>query len=218
MNKRTGRLALLLVWIGFVALPTLAHGANKESSWLIVPGVRVGPIVANTSVADLIKVFGTANVQEANIDVGEGDFHLGAVVYPGDPTRKAEIVWKDANRKRLPERIIVSDYHMHKSLWRTPEGITIGTPLKDLERLNGRPFVLLGFDWDYSGTVISWREGTLQKVLERRLILRLEHATPDPSKIVGSAYSSVVGDQEVRSDFWVMQKLNPRVYQMVISF
>lgn len=210
--------ALLLVWVGLIASQTLAQGADKESSWLVVPGVRVGPIVAGTTLADLIKIYGPASVQEASIDVGEGDLHPGAVVYSGDPSRKAEIVWKDANRKRLPERIIVTGYHMSKSLWRTSEGITIGTTVKQLERLNGRSFLLLGFDWDYTGTVTSWRNGKLQKPLGQKLTLRLDHSTPDPSKIVGQAYRSVVGDQEVRSDFWVMQTLNPRVYQMVISF
>lgn len=206
------------MWVGlFVSLAPVQR-ASTEPSWLIVPGVSVGAIVAGTSLADLVKIFGPANVQEANIDVGEGEYHQGAVVYPGDPTRKAEIVWKDANGKRLPEEIIIRDYRMYKSLWRTPEGITLGTTLKALERLNGRPFLLTGFDWDYGGTVTSWRQGRLEQALGRKLTLRLDPATPDPSKIVGQAYNSVVGDQDVRSDFWVMQQLNPRVYQIVISF
>jgi hypothetical protein len=41
--------------------------------------------------------------------------------------------------------------------WRTAEGITIGTPLRELERFNRRPFRLAGFAVDGAGAVVSWK-------------------------------------------------------------
>jgi hypothetical protein len=54
-----------------------------------------------------------------------------------------------------------------KSLWRTTYGITQGTTLLELERINRKPFRLAGFDFDYSGTVLSWESGLLEGVLDR---------------------------------------------------
>ena len=39
--------------------------------------------------------------------------------------------------------------------------MTLGTRLGRLTQLNGRPFTLSGFGWDYAGTVISWNGGRL---------------------------------------------------------
>lgn len=41
-------------------------------------------------------------------------------------------------------------------------GIRIGTSLRDLNRLNGRPFDFSGFGWDYGGSPIDFRGGALE--------------------------------------------------------
>jgi hypothetical protein len=103
-----------------------------------------------------------------------------------------------------------------KCRWRTGEGITIGTPLSKIEALNRRPFRLLGFAWDYGGTVVSWSDGALQRWAgSGRLILRLE---PDQTGTALPEYLQVQGDREFSSAHPAMRKLNPTVYQMILEF
>jgi hypothetical protein len=39
--------------------------------------------------------------------------------------------------------------------WKAAHGITLGTSLVQLERLNRHPFTLAGFGWDYGGRVLA---------------------------------------------------------------
>ena len=102
-------------------------------------------------------------------------------------------------------------------------GITIGTTLKELEKINGKPFFILEPGQDYSGTVISWEKGTLEKELERngRVILRLQ---PTLTQATEKEYESLIyeqhplGQEGLRSDHKVMQKINPWVYEIVVQF
>ena len=91
------------------------------------------------------------------------------------------------------------------------------TSLKDLERRNGRPFKLMGFGWDYSGTVSSWDGGNLAVLTKGpgRLILRL---MPDEAGINSEEYRTVLGEGEFLSSHPAMQKLNPVVYAMNQEF
>ena len=211
-------LGLLQLSLGAVMPLPLAPAAPTAPTWLIVPGVRAGPVTANTDLRRLVQMFGSANVREAEVRLGEGEPRSGAVIFPRDPARRAEIQWKEPNQKRFPEAIIVTADETYKSLWRTQQGITLGTTLRELQQLNGRPFMLTGFDWDGGGIVTSWRGGRLAKAFGEKLMLKLQPANPDRVRTLGRAYATVSGYQKIRSDYWVMQKLNPRVYQMVVSF
>ena len=194
---------------------------SSDESWLIVPGAKVGPITAKTSEADLIQVYGKANVQSKDIEVGEGFTEPGTVIYPENLTRTASIIWRDQKSKRFPNTITISGEK--KSAWKTVQGITIGTTLKELERSNGKPFFLLGPGQDYSGTVISWEKGKLEKEFEQngRVILRLQ---PTLTQATEKEYQSLIyeeshpGKEGLRSDHKIMQKINPWVYEIVVQF
>jgi hypothetical protein len=41
------------------------------------------------------------------------------------------------------------------STWTGPEGIRIGMTLDEVAKLNGQPFKLNGFEWDYGGYVVD---------------------------------------------------------------
>ena len=213
---------IFVVAVVFISLiPRLVM--SSDDSWLIVPGKKVGPITPKTSEADLIRIYGKANVQSKDIDVGEGCTAPGTVIYPEDLTKSISIIWKDQKSKQFPNTITISGGK--KSLWRTWRGITIGTTLKELEKINGKPFFILGPGGDYSGTVWSWGKGDLEKEFERngRVILRLQ---PTLTQSTEKEYESLTyedrppgqAEEGVRSDHKVMQKINPWVYEIVVQF
>lgn len=216
----TMRLALAFLVIALAELaPALA--VQGEEPWLIVPGVKVGAIAAKTSEAELIQIYGKANVQSKDIDVGEGFTKPGAVLYPNESTKTASITWKDQKHKRFPDTITISGEK--KSHWRTAHSITIGTTLKELEKINGKPFFILGPGGDYSGTVWSWGKGDLEREFEQngRTVLRLQ---PTLTQATEKEYESLIheerpsGQKGIRSDHKVLQKINPWVYEIVVQF
>jgi hypothetical protein len=115
--------------------------------------------------------------------------------------------WLDSSR-REPRSIRVLG-----TAWKTDDGIRLGTTLKELEQLNGRPFTLAGFGWDYSGTVYGWNGGELGARLERpgRVLLRL---APQPNADDGA----VLGEGGFPSNDPAMQALNPTVYDIIVEF
>ena len=195
-----------------------ASAQQAPSDWLIVPGDRVGPITKSTSEAMLESVFGSENVELIDVHVGEGFSEPGTAVYPGDTTRRLEVVWSDVSRTSAKEVRLTGE----TSRWATAEGISLGSTLKEIERLNGFPFRLVGFAFDYSGTIVDCGRGRLMVVgcsdadgviQGRRIVLRLR---PGPEERAFLEYRQVIGDRIFSSGHPAMQALNPSVYQMVV--
>lgn len=184
----------------------------------VAPEFRVGPITARTTRADLNRLFGEASVKDDIVYVGEGETAPGTFVNQDDPARVLAILWRDSPSPKIPSSVRICDqYRASACRWRTASGITYGTTLKELERLNRRPFRLMGFAWDYEGTVVSWQGGWLEKEARvcGRLMLRLR---PDPLVVQSQEWRQVGGDSEFSSGHPAMQKLNPRVYDMLVDF
>jgi hypothetical protein len=194
-----------------------AHPASNGSSgrWLILPGgASGGAISSQTSEVDLIKQYGSENVVARDVGIGEGEIEKGTEMFPADPMRRLDILWKDPTRKISPKSIRISGA---KSVWKTMHGVSLGTSLKQLEGFNQKPFRLTGFAFDYSGTVISWNEGALEQELggvqsPGRVILRLD---VQQSQAQRADYRSLLGDRVFSSGQPAMQVLNPTVYEII---
>ena len=201
---------LRLILVVFVGYLFETQRSFADPLFEIIPGKNTGAITSSASKVDLEKAYGVNNVRAIDVDVGEGMTEKGADIFPEDPKKKIEIIWK--KKEKNPSRIQITG---KESLWKTRDGISLGTTLKHLEKLNGKPFVLTGFGWDYAGTIISWNDGNLEKS-KGLLMLRLDDS--EASKLSAKEQTSVAGDKEFPSSNQVMQKINPEVYQMVITF
>jgi hypothetical protein len=179
--------------------------------WQIVPGRSAGLLTETSTEADLRQRYPAGTVDSIRVQLGEGETAPGSVLYPSDSVRRAEILWKDTTQRARPERLILRG---SRSLWRVDGGISLGTTLQELERLNGRPFKLAGFGWDYSGVVIDWAGGSLDSSLAGVKL----YLDPGPAAYESTTYSQVLGDREYSSDLAPMQQLTPRVYQIFVDF
>jgi len=196
----------------------------QTNDWLIVPGVRIGPLNASSGRTDLERIFGPAPVVDRAIDMGDDTSRPGTVVYPDNPSLSLAIVWRDETRKR-PEQVLVC-YGLTRGTpcrWRTASGIGMNTSLRDLESANGRPFLLLGFERDFAGTVMSWEGGKLEPELEGtgRLVLRLSPKTDGDGQFsppLSAADEAAVLAEKIPSDHPAMRKLNPMVYRILMVF
>lgn len=196
------------------ALAGLVPGQSTANDWRIVPGVRVGPVTSTTSETDLRRIFGDANVAIHVIEVGEGFGEPGTVVYGSDSNRTLQILWLDETKKR-PKSIRICKDDGKACRWHTAQGASIGTDLKTLEKHNGKPFQVMGFGWDYSGTVPEWNGGKLDNP-RGRLLVRLDPHVDNNS--LPPEYFQVEGERDFSSANAAMQKLNPRIYEMILEF
>ena len=212
---------LLVVFILAVGLAFLfAQDANLDL-WTVAPDGRTGAITVSTTEADLKRVYGEANVKDYDVDTGEGMFENGTAIFSDDPARRIEILWRDSQTKRFPSYVYLRG--PVRSIWKTVGGISVGTTLLDLERLNLRPFRLLGFYHDGSGAVMSWGNGRLGRDFgsfafpdNRQLVMFL-----DPGEIKEdhlTVVRQVMGDREFSSGHPAMQTLNPRIRLMIFQF
>jgi hypothetical protein len=183
---------------------------SAAGPWQIGP-TESGAISRRSSAAELRRRFGAQNVEQTRIELGEGETAPGTVLYPRDSLRRLEIMWRDTVAQQEPARIILRG---SQSQWRVARGISLGTSLKDLERLNGRPFTLAGFGWDYAGVLIGWNGGSLDSALAGVKL----YLDPGTAQSESAPYSQVLGDKDYSSSLPAMQQLNPRVGQIFVDF
>jgi hypothetical protein len=207
------RWLLVLVASFVVAAPCVA------ADWVIVPGERVGPIDAAASEAKLVRLFGAGNVARASFELEPGDAVPATIVFANDPVRRAVVLWRDPETRLSPETVLIRG---ERTVWRTDKGITLGTPLATIQRLNGRPLTLTGFGSDLGGTVLDCNGGSLTEfghegprgIVGRMLVVRVE---PDPALRDTAAYQQAIGVGELSSDSEAMRTLKPRAYELMIE-
>lgn len=178
-------------------------------AWKITPG-QFGPITSLTSEADLRRRY-QGSLETTRVQLGEGETTPGTILFPGDSLHRAEIVWQDTVNHRHPARVILRG---DRSRWQLSHGITLGTTLRELERLNGRPFTLAGFGWDYAGVITDWKGGALDTALAG---IKL-YLDPGPVQYESAPYSQVLGDRDYASSLPAMQQLRPKVTQIFVDF
>jgi hypothetical protein len=165
--------------------------------------------------AGLRDRFGAEHVQLEPVPLGEGETEPGAIVYPDDPSRRAYVYFVDGKPDGAISAIYVRD---ETSRWRGPFDLKIGLNLLDLERLNGRAFSFLGFDWDYGGYVSNWADGTLAHALiaPGRLSVRLVPPPLAADQERSSGFPQ--GDGEFPSDLPAVREQPPLVSEFGVSF
>jgi hypothetical protein len=170
-----------------------------------------GPFGREASHAGLVKAFGNSNVVYQDIDGAEGETIKASVLYPKDPKAKLEFIWSDADTRRRP-MIRAKD----QSTWATANGIRIGMSLADVEKLNGKPFKLSGFDWDYGGRVTDWQDGALAKPQPGGCIIGMDFVHPEDAP--DANLTKVTGDSEFLSDNADMRAVEPYVASLTVSY
>jgi len=220
------RLSSVLVFLASALFSANSNGGqagNKTpaaADWLIDPAGLSGVIRRATTRADLVRLYGRGNVEDGKMDVGEGETVPATIIFASDPKRRIGISWEDELHNKNSVRVQIDG---DASLWHTVGGVTLGTRLKTLERMNGGQFNLSGFAWDYSGTVRSWQGGKLESAFQPgdqrwRTVLRLSPVHSGPNQEISRAEKALLGDGEFSSADPNMQRLNPAVYQIIWFF
>lgn len=185
----------------------------EQTLWLLGQTPDLDAVHASDTEATLALRYGRSVVVRGRVDLGEGQTEPGTIIFPHDATRRVQIRWADTIGYARPVLAVVND---SASRWQVHPGVGLHTSLRELERLNARPFVLTGMEWDYSGTVVSWEHGTLDDIWPSSAsgtpLVRLRLSRPGNDGLT----AAVRGDRHFRSDHPSMSALDPRVYEMAV--
>lgn len=158
---------LFVLFLAFACQPagkapqaeSLNDGRQKSGGdFLLIPGERMGPLYAAHSMEnDLVQTFGSQNVKRQEIYLGEGATAPGFLIF-ADTRNQVEVYYDTSVVKDRPAFLRISE---EGTDWKSPEGITIGTTLEELVKINGKPITFFGFGWDYGGAVSNWNNGKI---------------------------------------------------------
>lgn len=181
---------------------------QPPTDWRFTPGASFGPLLATSSEQDLVSAFGAEAVEPTQVHLGEGSFAPGTLVLRNDPLQTFSVTWRDTIARRTPESVRLTG---DTSRWTTTTGIGLGTPLGELERLNGGPVGITGFGWDYGGTITDWRGGSLAPLTGRMIV------SVSPADTAADV-SSVQGDSVFSSSDTAFTRLQPHVTRIIVWF
>ena len=180
-----------------VATPALAEEIACEGAFGI-----------DSSEARLIELYGADNVVTGTVPGPEGTEMLATTVFPDDPKRSLQFVWwneealGDPSYIELPAKLAA------------PGGVHIGQSLAEVEALNGEPFTLLGFGWDYGGSA-GFQTGALSDLPGGCILsVRFEYGeSPE-----GLDTLPAMGDKELSSDDPLLAQMQVRLYAVSIGY
>ncbi|CAN7383688.1 hypothetical protein LJR090_002987 [Bosea sp. LjRoot90] len=206
------QIAASMLRLAALALIAAASPAQAQTADLLACS---GPFARNADEAALIRAFGAGNVQRARIEIGEGEKAAGAILFPRDRKRRLELIWRDGAKRRGPGTIFVREGSAWAVAGPAGERIALGTALATVEAVNGKPFRILGFDWDYSGTAADWKDGKLAGAFGGcKLTIRFGYPKGADSK----ALDRLSGDQEFSSANPDMRLVKPTAYEILLSW
>lgn len=182
------RLSILLTGLTALSAPALAdiapppRAAAPAAAQILSCG---GPFVKSATHASLVKHFGTKNVAWETVDGPEGSTYQVTAIYPKNPKMRLEAVWRDEEGRK---DLLGVDVKSEETVWTGPGGVAMKMPIAEVERRNGKPFMLAGFQWDMWGWVLDWKGGNMPAAAEAagcdNLSVRFEE-TADSSKAAG---------------------------------
>ena len=171
------------------------------------------PFDRKSSHEKLAATFGAANAI-IKYD-GERDADV-TILFPDDPKRTLKIEWRNAKARRGLGWVRIAG----PSSW-SVAGLSIGTPLAEVERMNGGPFKLNYFEGDYGGDITDWLGGRLDKPLPGGCVLGASVGIDEehlPADIAREMDKEVSADRSLLSSGAGLRSARPLVSQLIVSF
>lgn len=168
-----------------------------------------GPFAADSSAARLIETYGRDNVVTGEVPGPEGSTIIATTVFPNDPDRTMEFGWWDEERF---ERLA---YFTLPAGDTAPGGLKPGLTVREVEALNGAPFIIGGFWWDYGGGA-DFSDGKLAEAPGGcHVSVRFSPMADIPAEL---DVTSISGEVSIPSDTPLLEQLDTRVESVTIGY
>ena len=116
-----------------------------------------GAFAKDSSHVKLAQMVGAANIEYGQVSGASGSALNASILYGKDPKRRLEVLWQNEAARSDTSLIVITG----QSQWHGPKGLRLGLALAALEKLNGKPFKLSGFDQPDGSAVLDWQGGAL---------------------------------------------------------
>ena len=188
-------------------------GAVARASRSAKPNIVAcsGVFARDSSHAKLASAFQSRNVAFTQVDASSGAKVMASVLYAKDPKRRLEVWWSKPASRSDTHLIVING----QSDWIAPGELHLGLTLAELEKLNGKPFKLSGFDKDRVATLSDWNGGqlaTLAGGCKVGISLRAD------SKTAASTLSSLPADRSFTSSDTALRAANPTVSEILVAY
>ena len=195
---------------GGAAAPAAAKPAKPAAPPRAV--ACAGVFAKDSTHLKLAQRFEPKNVEFADVDGPDGSRLKATVLFGKDPKGRLEVLWSDEGSRSGTSLIVITG----KSAWTGPKGLKLGLTLPALEKLNGRPFRLMGFGAkENAGQVTGWDGGALA-VLPGGCKVGLRLAL-DP-KTMPEARAAAAGEAEIGSSDPALKAAAPKVAEIIIGY
>jgi hypothetical protein len=169
-----------------------------------------GVFAKDSSHLKLAQSFEAKNIEFGAVPGPEGTSLNASILYGGDPKRRLEVLWQNEAARSDVSLIVITG----QSQWSAPKGLRLGLALAALEKLNGKPFRLSGFDQPDGGSVLDWQGGALAALPGGcKVGLRL---APDPKAPQG-ALAAAAGKEFLSNDA-AMRAAKPVIAEIVLGY
>ena len=170
-----------------------------------------GPFARDTSHTKLAAEFGARNVTFKDVTTPGNILMKATVIFDDDPTRRVTVFWSNPKARAQPSAILVEA----PSVWSGPGGIRNGLPLKEMEKLNGGGFSMVGFG-GVNGGVVSDLKGVFAAVPgDCTLKIRFEPGIANPLPAI---FASITGDRTVSSTNLLLRRARPQVIAWSVNY
>ncbi len=197
---------------------TEAAAATSPSGAAAKPADRDAHAVAcsgvfgkNSSHLKLAMVYETKNVDFAEVDAGSGNTTMASVLFAKDPKRRLEVWWTKQESRSDTHLIVING----QSTWTAPGNLRLGLTLAEVEKLNHKPFKLLGFNKDNVAAGSDWNGGALAAPPGGCKLGISFHAD---AKATPEATGALPADKEFASDDPAMRAVNPKVSEILVGY
>ena len=204
---------------------TRPRAAARASEASAEPGVSARPARAakryviacdgvfgrDSSHAKLAMAFRSRNVAFTQVDAASGGKVMASVLFAKDPKRRLEVWWSKPASRTDTHLIVING----RSDWIAPGDLRLGLTLADLERLNGKPFKLIGFDKNNVAALSDWNGGSLSALpggCKIGVSLRAALTTS------ASDLSALSADRAFTSADSAMRAANPTVTEILVAY
>ncbi len=205
MNARLS-LALACCVVAAAAPAAAKDKANPASGEEVACLGVFGP---GSSEAMLVETFGADNVVTGTVPGPEGTELIATTVFPDDPERIMEFGWFDEENYTRLSYVELSPSQT------APGGVRIGQTVAEVEALNGEPFQVGGFWWDYGGYA-NIESGNLAQ-LEGGCHLSIRFS-PGENYSDDIDVTPVSGEVQVSSDDPLLAEIDTRVQVLTLGY
>lgn len=170
-----------------------------------------GAFAKDSAHVKLAMIYNTSNVVFTEVDGPENSKLMASVLFPKDPKRRLEVWWLNETTRSGTYLIVING----QSTWTAPKGLKLGLPVAAVEKLNGKPFKLNGFDKQNSSTITDWDGGALAQLPGGcKAGVRLTSDAKSPQE----ARDAVGGSGDFTSDDAKVRAVKPTVAEIILGY